>query len=126
MDSHREKRSKKGQDVASPSSKWGRKATVICRPPPPHPAHHPSHSCEEDEEPKAFKMHSPQECTNRVALKYSKKTKQETINSACGAPTYDGSQQCIDRRFWFYLHMDWYRSIYLYKKKPMIEKKLVN
>jgi hypothetical protein len=85
MDSHRDKRSKKGQDEVGPS-KRGCRAVVVHRPPPPRPTHHPSHSSDEEEDPKAFKIHSPQERTKWVVLKYSKKTKQETINEAHGAP----------------------------------------
>jgi hypothetical protein len=93
MDSHRDKRSKKGQDEVGPS-KRGCRAVVVHRPPPPRPTHHPSHSSDEEEDPKDFKIHSPQERTKWVVLKYSKKTKQETINEAHGAPMYSDSQQC--------------------------------
>jgi hypothetical protein len=88
MDPLREKHSRLGHDVAR-SSKWGRK-TIVTRPPPP-PTHHPSHSSEEKES-EALKIHALVEHTNQVFLKYSKKTKQETINEACGAPFYSGSQ----------------------------------
>jgi hypothetical protein len=75
MDPHQEKHSKKGQDVAG-SSKQGHKTVVVCHPPPPRPAHHPPHSSEEEEDDyETFKIHSPQERTNQVVLKYSKKTK---------------------------------------------------
>jgi hypothetical protein len=39
---------------------------------------------------------------------------------------YSDSQQCTDQRFWSYFHSDWYRSIYLHKKKPVVETKWVN
>jgi hypothetical protein len=129
MDPRWEKHCKKGQDVDGSSSKRGRqgKSVVTRPPPPPRPTHHPSHSSvEEEDDHETFKIHSPQERTNRMPLRYSKKTKQQTINEACGAPVYDGSQEFIDRRFWSYFHTYWYHSIYLYKKKPMVDTKWVN
>jgi hypothetical protein len=118
-----EKHSKLGHDVAG-SSKRGRKTVVTYRA-PPRLAHHPSHSSEE-EEPEALKIHAHVERTNRVFLKYSKKTKQTTINEAPEAPVYVGSQQCTDRCFWSFFHTDWYRLVYLNKKKPVVETKWVN
>jgi hypothetical protein len=129
MDPHREKRSKKGQDIVRPSSKRGHqgKVVVIHSPPPPRPHHHPSHSSEEeDDDRELVKIHLPMERTNRMPHKYSKKTKQENINQNHGDPMYDGSQQSTDLRFWSHFHVDWYRSIYLYVKKPMVETKWVN
>jgi hypothetical protein len=92
MDPHREKHSKKGQDVVGPSSKRGRqgKAVVICSPPPPRSHHHPSHSSEEeDDDCELLKIHSPIEHTNRMLEMYSKKTKQEIINRNHGDPVYE-------------------------------------
>jgi hypothetical protein len=121
--SPREKHSKFGHDGAE-SSKRGRK-TVLTRRPPPHLTHHPSHSSEE-EEPKALKIHAPKERTNRVIHRYSKKTKQDTINEACGAPVYSDTQQCIDQHFWSFFHADWHWSVYHHKKKPVVETKWVD
>jgi hypothetical protein len=89
MDPPREKRSKFGHDGAG-SSKRDCK-TIVAHWPPPRPTHHPSHNSEE-EKPEALKIHAPMECTNRVILMYSKKTKKHTINEAGGAPDYFGSQ----------------------------------
>jgi hypothetical protein len=129
MDPCREKHTKKGQDVVWPSSKQGRqgKSVVTCLPPPPRPSHHPSHSSDEDEDDReTFKIQSPIERINRMPHKYSKKVKKEIINQNCGYPVHDGSQQCTNKRFWSQFHMDWYCSIYLYAKKPMVETKWVN
>jgi hypothetical protein len=88
MDPRREKRTKQGQDLAS-TSKKGCKAVVTRPPPPPR---HPSHSSEEEDDCETFKIHSPQERTNHIVIKYSKMTKQDTINNNCGAPIYSDSQ----------------------------------
>jgi hypothetical protein len=61
-----------------------------------------------------------------MAIKYSKKIKQSTINENCEAPVYDGSKQSWDPRFWSLFHSDWYHSFYLHKKKPVVEIKWVN
>jgi hypothetical protein len=127
MDPRCEKRTKHKQDVAG-SSKRGRssKSAVTHPPPPPHLHHHPSHSSEEDEDGREmFKIHSPIERTNCMPHKYSKKTKQEIINQNCGDPVYECSKQSSDPRFWSHFHADWYRSIYLYAKKPVVETKWV-
>jgi hypothetical protein len=128
MDACHEKRTKRGQDVAG-SSKWGcsSKSTVAHPPPPPRSCHHLSHSSkEEDDDRELFKIHSPIERTNRIPQKYSKKTKQETINRLRGDPVYDSDQQSSDQRFWSHFHVDWYTSIYRYAKKPVVETKWVN
>jgi hypothetical protein len=83
MDPRREKRTKHQRDEVR-ASKWGRvdkgKASVSRGPPPP-PCHHPSHSSEEDEDDcEMLEQHSPIERSSHMALHYSKKTKQRTIN----------------------------------------------
>jgi hypothetical protein len=94
-------------------------------PPPPH--HHPSHSSNEEENDcEMFKQHAPIERSNHMAIKYSKKIKQSTINENCEAPVYDGNKQSWDPRFWSLFHSDWYHSFYLHKKKPVVEIKWVN
>jgi hypothetical protein len=126
MDPRREKRAKQGQDVVR-SSKRGRssKAVVTRHPPPPH--HHPSHSNDEEEDDcELLKRHAPVERSNHLAIKYSKKTKQSTINANHKAPVYARNKQSMDRLFWSLFHYDWYHSIYLYKKKPVVETKWVN
>jgi hypothetical protein len=128
MDPRREKRSKKGQDVARPSSKQGHQGkAVVIRSPPPHPRHHPSHSSEEDDDDcELSKIHSPIKCTNRMPHKYSRKTKQEIINQNHGHPVYDYDHQSSDLRLWSHFHMDWYNSAYRYAKKLVVETKWVN
>jgi hypothetical protein len=39
---------------------------------------------------------------------------------------YDCDQQSSNPRFWSHFHADWYSSVYLYVKKPMVETKWVN
>jgi hypothetical protein len=56
-----------------------------------------------------------------MAIKYSKKTKQGKINDNGEAPMYEGSKQSRDPHFWSIFHSDWYRSIYLHKKRPVVE-----
>jgi hypothetical protein len=61
-----------------------------------------------------------------MALRYSKKMKQSTINDNHEALVYAGSKQSCDPRFWALFHSDWYRSIYLHKLKPVVESQWVN
>jgi hypothetical protein len=119
MDPRREKRSKKQQDVVSPSSssKRGRSGKALVGRYPPLPRHHPSHfSKEEEDELEVFKRHTPFEWSSHLAILYSKKSKQSTINENREAPVYEGSKQSRDPRFWSLFHSDWYMSIYLHKK----------
>jgi hypothetical protein len=73
-----------------------------------------------------FEWHTPIERSSYLALYYSKKTKQSTINENHEAHVYEGSKQSRDPRFWSLFHSDWYRSIYLHKLKPMVETHWVN
>jgi hypothetical protein len=57
---------------------------------------------------------------------YSKKTKQDTINTNHKASVYEGNQQSVDPRFWSLFHSDWYRSIYLHKKTLVVPTKKMN
>jgi hypothetical protein len=54
------------------------------------------------------------------------KSKQSTINDNRKAPVYEGSKQFRDPHFWSLFHLDWHRSIYLHKKKPVVETQWVN
>jgi hypothetical protein len=123
MNPRREKHTKHRQDEAR-SSKRGQaskgKAAVSPGPPPPH--HHPSHSSDEDEDDREkLEMHSPIERSSHLAIRYSKKSKQGTISDNREAPVYEGSKQSHDPRFLSLFHSDGYRSIYLYKKMPVVE-----
>jgi hypothetical protein len=123
MDPRHEKRTKHRQDVAE-TSMQGRssksKAPMSCGPPPPH--HHPSHSSDEDEDDREmFERHTPIERSSHLVLRYSKKTKQSTINENCEAPVYEGIKKSCDPCFWSLFHSDWYYSIYLHKLKPVVE-----
>jgi hypothetical protein len=79
-----------------------------------------SSSVKEDER-ELLKRHTPSERSSHLAIHYSKKSKQSTINDKCEALVYEGSKQSRDPHFWSLFHSDWYRSIYLHKKKPMVE-----
>jgi hypothetical protein len=88
MDSRREKRTKNQQDVAR-SCKQGRsgKAAMPRGPPPPQSCHHPSHSNDEEhDERELYKRHAPEERRDHYAIRYSKRTKQDTINTNREAP----------------------------------------
>jgi hypothetical protein len=61
-----------------------------------------------------------------VFIKYSKKTKQTTINENHEALVYTGRRMCTDQCFWPFFHTDWYRSVYDPKRKLMVETKWVN
>jgi hypothetical protein len=37
-----------------------------------------------------------------------------------------GQRMCMDPWFWSFFHSSWYRSVYLLKRKPMVETKWVN
>jgi hypothetical protein len=125
MYSCREKRSKQRQDVVG-SSKQGRSGKPLAGR-YPHSSHHPSHSSnEERDEREMYKWHDPEESDDHYAIWYSKKTKQETINHNREAPVYEGSQQSVDPQFWSLFHSNWYRSIYLHKKTPVVPTKEVN
>jgi hypothetical protein len=91
-------------------------------PPPPHPCHHPAHSSDEDEEEhEMLERHALIERSSHMAIRYSKKTKLCTINDNCEAPVYEGDKQSHDPHFWSLFHFDWYHSIYLNKKRPVVE-----
>jgi hypothetical protein len=90
MDPHREKWTKDWQDVAG-TSKRGRSGKALARRhPPPH--HHPSHSSKEEDDRELFKHHTPSERSSHLANRYSKQSKQSTINENCEAPVYKGSK----------------------------------
>jgi hypothetical protein len=129
MDPRPKKRTKHRQDVAGPSSfKRGLsgKATVS-RGPPPRPSYHPSHSSDdEQDERELYERHAPEERDDHYAIRYSKKTKQGTINTGREALVYEGSKQSADLHFLSLFHSDWYRSIYLNKKTPVVPTKEVN
>jgi hypothetical protein len=124
MDPHHEKRTKNWQDAAR-TSKQGRSGKAPVTRGPPRPHHHPSHSSDEDD-CEMLKRHAPVERSSHLAIKYSKKTKQGTINVNREAPVYEGSKQSRDPRFWSLFHSDWYHSIYLNKKKLVVETQWAN
>jgi hypothetical protein len=127
MDPHQEKRTKHRQETVR-TSKRGHpgKAPAGCGP-PPHPHHHPSHSSDEDEEDcEMFERHAPIERSSHMAIRYSKKTKQGTINDNHEAPVYGGGEQSRDLRFLSLFHSDWYRAIYLNKRRLVVETQWVN
>jgi hypothetical protein len=74
MDRPHEKCAKAEHDGAR-TSKCGCKVIVGHRAPPQDS---PPSDHQEDEEPKALKMHEPEEKTNRVFIRYSKNTKLST------------------------------------------------
>jgi hypothetical protein len=95
MDPPHEKHTKHQQDLVG-TSKRGRfdksKAPVSHGPPPP--CHHPSHSSDEyDLDWEMLERHSPIERSSHMALRYSKKMKQCTINGNHQDPVYDCSKQ---------------------------------
>jgi hypothetical protein len=61
-----------------------------------------------------------------MAIRYSKKTKQGTINDNRESPMYEGGKQSHDPHFLSLFHSDWYCSIYLNKMRPMVETQWVN
>jgi hypothetical protein len=125
MDPHHEKRTKNWQDVAGTTSSSKRgcsgKTLAGCQPPPPR--HHPSHSSKEEHDCELLKHHTPFERSSQLAICCSKKSKQNTINNNHEAPVYEGSKQFCNPHFF---HSDWYRSIHLHKKKPVVETQWVN
>jgi hypothetical protein len=129
MDPCHEKRTKHWQDEAG-TSKRGciSKAPVGHGPPPPsHPHHHPSHSSDDDEEEREMlERHAPIELSSHKTIRYSKKTKQRTINDNREAPMYEGGKQSYDPHFWSLFHSDRYCSIYLNKKRPVVVTHWVN
>jgi hypothetical protein len=94
--------------------------------PPPWSHHHPSHSSDEEDERELYERHAPKERHDHYAIRYSKKTNQETINHNREAPVYESSQQSTDPQFWSLFHSDWYHSIYIHKKTPVVPTKEVN
>jgi hypothetical protein len=129
MGPRHEKRTKHRQDEAGTSKRGcSGKAPMTHGPqPPPHPCHHPSHSSDEGEDDhEMLERHTPIEQSSHMAIRYSQKTKQSTINKNHEAPVYQGSKQSHDPRFWSLFHSDWYRSIYLHKKTPVVETQWVN
>jgi hypothetical protein len=98
------------QDVAR-TSKRGRSGKALARRHVPS-RHHASHSSEEEDDYEMLKRHPPIERSSHIALRYSKKKKQSTINDNREAPVYEGSKQSHDPHFWSLFHSDWYHSIY--------------
>jgi hypothetical protein len=95
MDRPHEKCAKAEHDGAR-TSKCGCKVIVGHRAPPQDS---PPLDHQEDEEPKALKMHEPEEKTNRVFIRYSKKTKLSTLTGNREAPVYSGWRMCINWHF---------------------------
>jgi hypothetical protein len=108
------------------SSKQGRSGKALAGRYPPPPHHHPSHSSEEEEDCELFKHHTPIEWSSHLAIRYSKKSKQITINENREALVYEGCKWPHDPHLWSLFHSDWYWSIYLHKKKPVVETQWVN
>jgi coproporphyrinogen III oxidase len=48
------------------------------------------------------------------------------ITMPSGTPRRPSSQQSTDPRFWSLFHSNWYHSIYLHKKTPVVPTKEVN
>jgi hypothetical protein len=93
----------------------------------PPSSYHPSHSSNKvHDEHEMYKRHDPEESDDHYDIRCSKKTKQETINHNCEAPVYEGSWQSVDPWFWSLFHSDWYHTIYLHKKTPVVPTKEVN
>jgi hypothetical protein len=95
MDPRHEKQTKHWQEVAwtSKGGRSGKAPTTRGPPPPPPPRHHPSNSSNEyEEDHEIFEQHSSIEWSSHVALRYSKKTKQRTINENHEAPVYEGNK----------------------------------
>jgi hypothetical protein len=122
MEPPHEKRTKARHDDVD-TSKRGHKSFM--RHHAPAPASHPSNH-NEDEEPEALQMHAPMESGNWVAIVYSKKTSLRTLTDNREAPVYVGRWMCTNQRFWSFFHTDWYRSVYLPKRKSVVETKWVN
>jgi hypothetical protein len=90
-------------------------------------SHHPSHSSEEERDDREMlERHAPIERSSHLAIRYSKKTKQDTINENHEAPVYEGSKQSRDPHVWSLFHSNWYYSIYLHKLKPVVKTQWVN
>jgi hypothetical protein len=122
MDPHREKRTNHQQDVAGTSKRGHANKVPVVRGPHPNPHHHPSHSSDEDEDDREMlERHSPIERSSHMPIKYSKKMKHRTINDSREVPMYEGGKQSHDPRSWSLFHSDWYRSIYLHKKMPVVD-----
>jgi hypothetical protein len=99
----------------------------VPRGPPPRPSYDPSHSSDdEQDEREPYEQHAPEERNDHYAIRYSKKTKQDNINTAREAPVYECNQQSTDPCFWSLFHSDWDCSIYLNKKTPVVLTKEVN
>jgi hypothetical protein len=73
-----------------------------------------------------LKRHTPFERSSHLAIHYSKKSKQSTINDNRAAQVYEGSKQSRDPHFLSLFHLDWYQSINPHKKKPVVETQWVN
>jgi hypothetical protein len=81
---------------------------------------------EEEEFRELLKHHTPFERSSHPAIRYSKMSKQSTINDNREAPVYERSKQSRDPHFWSLFHSDLYWSIYLHKKKPVVETQWIN
>jgi hypothetical protein len=101
-------------------------ASLLCIVRPLPPPDSPPSAHNKDEEPEALKIHAPVEHTNRMFLKYSKKTRLTTLQENREALVYLGLRMCTDWLFWSFFHADWYRSMYVPKRKPAVETKWVN
>jgi hypothetical protein len=98
MDPHHEKQTKQCQDVVGTSKRGHSDKGLVGRHPiPPH--HHPSHSSEEEDDRELLKRQTPFEQSSHLAICYSKKSKQSTINDNHEAPIYEGNKQSCDPCF---------------------------
>jgi hypothetical protein len=101
MDARQEKQTKQRQDVPGTSKRSWIGMAPVSYGPPPRPSYHPSHSSnDEQDECELYERHALEERHDHYAIRYSKKTKQDTIDTAREAPVYECSQQSADPRFW--------------------------
>jgi hypothetical protein len=115
MDPPHEKHSKFGHDGVG-SFMCGRKV-VACRHDPTQDSLPSNHH--EDEDPEPLKIHAPMENTNRVFIKYFKKTKLTTLIVNREALVYTSRRMCTDQHFWSFFHANWYQLVYISKRKPV-------
>jgi hypothetical protein len=71
-------------------------------------------------------MYAPIESGSQVLIVYSKKTVLHNHTNNREALVYLGRRMCMDPWFWSFFHSSWYRSVYLLKRKPVVETKWVN
>jgi hypothetical protein len=81
----------------------------------------------EDTSPVPLRMHPP--------FEHSRMNDQWTGMKVISEAVFDASRQCNyyetrrmskDCRFWSYFHHDWYHSVLMPKKMPVVESKWVN